>query len=207
MVQDIRDKLVAATEEFKKASETVQGPQSARADTYAERTARQGTDPSRTIKDIPSYFDMQKRKGTQRPTSTQTDGMLERVYVQDWLKEPVGAVKRALRTAIGGWIRQNEMGDVDATTAEVYPDIDAVRHVNQFGTPEVALMEVTCTGDKKEQVIKFFQASNIAVWPETTNPLMAPDIAMGDTSQLAARRHHEHTIRVINSWWKAANYI
>lgn len=76
VVRDIRKKLGAATKEFKKASETGQGPQPARADTYAEIAARQGADPSLTNREIQSYFDMPKRTGTQRPTTAQTDGML-----------------------------------------------------------------------------------------------------------------------------------
>lgn len=95
----------------------------------------------------------------------------------------------------------------EGTEIEVTPDIDAVRHLNQFGTPDAPLMEIACTQDRKELVVKFFNESSIEVWPEDINPLLAPDISLDDDSTTAAKRHHVHTIRVLNAWWKGAHYV
>lgn len=40
------------------------------------------------------------------------------------------------------------MQDGENTTNEVEPDVDAIRHVNQFGTPEVPVMEIACVPEK-----------------------------------------------------------
>lgn len=46
------------------------------------------------------YLSMDKKIASPRPSATETNGALARVYVKDWRREPVGAVKRALRAAI-----------------------------------------------------------------------------------------------------------
>lgn len=99
------------------------------------------------------------------------------------------------------------MDDTEDQPTERSPDIDAVRHLNQFGTPECPLMEIACTENRSEQVRLFFKESNIPIWSENTNPLLAPDIKSDDSSPLAVKRHHGHCIRVLNDWWKAAHYI
>lgn len=99
------------------------------------------------------------------------------------------------------------MDDVDNTAREPNPDFDAVRHLNQFGTPNSPLMEIACTLERKDQVIQFFKDSDIQIWPDNINPLFAPDIAPGDTSLTAVKKHHGHSIRVLNACWKAGHYI
>lgn len=116
-------------------------------------------------------------------------------------------MKRALRIAIGTWKVQNNMEVDEAAGEEVTPDIDSVRHLNQFGTPDTPLMEVACTNDHKDTVIQFFKDSKIEVWPDNISPLLAPDIDPRDNSQLATKRHYGHCIRVLNAWWKAAHYV
>lgn len=207
IIQDIQMKLEAATENMKNDHGRTAGRQNPHADTYAERAARPGRNEAQKDKAITSYFEMAKRTTTQRPAASMTDGTLESVYAKEWSKQLVGAVKRALRIAIGVWKQQNVMEVDEENDEEASPDIDAVRHLNQFGTPEAPLMEVACTRDRKETVIKFFKESNIEVWPDTINPLLAPDIEPDDDSQMAAKRHHGHSIRVLNAWWKAAHYV
>lgn len=113
--------------------------------TYAARVAQENNVSTRNDRPIPRYLNMAKCTATTRAAATTTNGMLERVYIKDWRKEPVGVVKQSLRKAIGEWTCQESMIDEhsDQTTAE--SDIDAVRHLNQFGTPDTPLMEIACT--------------------------------------------------------------
>lgn len=99
------------------------------------------------------------------------------------------------------------MNVAETVEAEVTPDIDSVRHLNQFGTPDVPLMEVACTQDRKDMVIQFFKDSQIEVWPDSINPLVAPDIDPRDDSLTVTKRHHSHCIRILNAWWKVAHYV
>lgn len=102
IIKDSEQKLEAVTGAMRQAREAdEQGPAKG-AKTYVTRVAKESRGP-RTRGEIPSYFDMAKRVPTQRAAASQTDGTLERVYVKDWRKQPVGAVKRALRIAIGTW--------------------------------------------------------------------------------------------------------
>lgn len=55
------------------------------------------------------------------------------------------------------------------------PDVDAIRHVNQFGTPAVllvlAVMEIACTPEKLDLLQNFFHTNNIATW-KNINPFL-----------------------------------
>lgn len=207
IIQDIQHKLEAATGAVQEACKATLAHQVSNADTYSDRAARVTREANRTYKDLPNYHGMEKKATTQRPAATQTDGVLERVYVNDLHTQPVGAVKRALRVEISSWKKQNDMRDEQTEQDESSPDIDAVRYLNQFGTPDAPLMEIACTKDSKDSVIHFFTESNIKVWPDTINPLMAPDIATEDNSMIAIKLHHGHTITVLNAWWKAPHYV
>lgn len=57
----------------------------------------------------------------------------------------MGAVKRALCQAIGEWLNQDNMTDISVETSTTETYIDAVCHLNQFGTPNNPLMEIACT--------------------------------------------------------------
>lgn len=48
------------------------------------------------------------------------------------------------------------MVDVNAVVTTADPDIDAVRHLNQFGTPDTRMMKIEWTPDGVEQAKKFF---------------------------------------------------
>lgn len=77
--------------------------------------------------------------------------------MKDWRKEPVGTVKRALRQKILAWSSQAAINDRAEEQEEVIIDIDAVRHLNQFGTSEKPLMEIACTPEKADLVRNFFE--------------------------------------------------
>lgn len=77
---------------------------------------------------------MVKRQTAPRLATSQTNGNLVRIYVKDWRSEPVGKLKRALRKEIAEWAQTEAMEDNDASTGDVVPDVDAIRHVNKFGT-------------------------------------------------------------------------
>lgn len=87
------------------------------------------------------------------------------------------------------------------------PDIDAVRHLNQFGSPENPLMEVACTPEKVDLVRSFFKESEIELRPVNLNPLFEPDTPTIDPSTAAISRHINHLTRVLTAWWKAAHYV
>lgn len=124
---------------------------------------------------------MAKKAANPIIAATQTNGIPRRVYVRDWRREPVGAVKQAQRIAIAQWTAQNDMDVEDSQAMEPSPDIDVVRHINQFGTPDVPLMEIACTAERKDRVVQFFAENEIQRWPEDINPLLAPDIYPVDT--------------------------
>lgn len=161
IILEIQNKLEAATGSMRQICEIVIEQQATNPDSYAERAARTGTDHQRADKDIPNYLSMAKKASSQRPGASKTNSTLARVYVQDWRKDPVGTVKRALRLAIGEWLKQDDMGDTDEQDTSPTPELDAVRHLNQFGTPDAPLMEVACTVEKRDQVIQFFEANKV----------------------------------------------
>lgn len=53
------------------------------------------------------------------------------------------------------------MEDNDRQDEKLSVDIDAVRHLNQFGTPENPQMEIPCTQKRVGIVKSFFQESEI----------------------------------------------
>lgn len=119
----------------------------------------------------------------------------------------MGFVKQALLQAIGKWTHQENMVDENADPATMDPDIDTMRHLNQFGTPVTPLIEIACITAKVEHVKKFFAEIDIHVWPDETNPLLAPDTPPTDSSAQADKRHFGNCVRVMVAWWKAAHYV
>lgn len=83
---------------------------------------------------------MEKRTPNVRPTATQTNGAPARVYVKYWRSEPVGLVKKALKQDIPEWIQDQDRANGEMVKEDAWPDLDAVRHANQFGTPEEPMM-------------------------------------------------------------------
>lgn len=49
------------------------------------------------------------------------------------------------------------------------PDVDGIRHVNQFGRPSVPVMEIACIPEKLDLVQNFFRDKNITTW-DNINP-------------------------------------
>lgn len=94
------------------------------------------------------------------------------------------------------------MADIQDQQTEIMPDIDAVRHLNQFCSLDNPIMEVACTSERADLVRRFFQESEIQLWPQDINPLRDPPT---DESLAATRRHLGHTIRIHTAWWKTAH--
>lgn len=157
-----------------------------------------------------SYLIMAKKTAIPRATATITNGALLRVYIKYWRQDPVGAVKIALRTAIAMRVQQSNMAvEDDVAPTEVIPDIDAVRHLNQFGSPENPVMEVACTPEKEDLVRTLFKESNIDLLTDDLNPLLDPDLGVPvtDTSTTAIKHHVGHSTTVRAAWWKATHYL
>lgn len=95
-------------------------------------------------------------------------------------------MKRALRIAISKWEKKAKMADEDDQTTqnvEAIVDIDTVRYLNQFGTPDHPLTEVACTPERFGIVKDLFKSNGIELWPDNINPLMAPDMPTTDESK------------------------
>lgn len=104
---------------------------------------------------------MARRLSKVRPTTTQTNGALARIYAKDWRSEPVGLVKKAPRQEIAEWTRMRSMDEDQADSAEVWPDLDAVRHVKQFGSPEAPVIEIDCVPEKVDTVREFMADNEV----------------------------------------------
>lgn len=92
-------------------------------------------------------------------------------------------------------------------TEEARPDLDAVRHVNQFGTPDEPMMEMSCVPEKVDAVRAFLEDNGTDTWPTNINPLRIPSVQPTDTSPAAVKKGAGHLTRVILSWWKDANFV
>lgn len=149
---------------------------------------------------------MARRVANTRRTSTDTNGQLVRLYVREWRSEPVGKVKRALRKEIAEWARATEMEDSDNPASETEPDVDAIRYVNQFGTPQVPVIEIACVPEKFDLVSKFLQENFISMWPDI-NPFWEQSVDPIDTYQDSKRYRITNFTRVLVAWWKAANFV
>lgn len=53
------------------------------------------------------------------------------------------------------------MEDGENTERGPEPDVDAIRHVNQFGTPKVPVMEIACITEKVDLAVNFLHENNI----------------------------------------------
>lgn len=105
-IRNIQEKLEATTNTVLHTQQKAETLATARADRYAERAVIQGAPTSRHDRPTQNYLDMAKKTSTQIPAESETNGSLFRVYIRDWRKEPVGAVKRALRIALDEWAFQ-----------------------------------------------------------------------------------------------------
>lgn len=98
------------------------------------------------------------------------------------------------------------MEDSETATSKIDPDVDAIRHVNQFGTPVVSVMEVTCVPEKSDLVLNFFQYNGIETW-SNINPFHEQSVDDADDSQDAKRYRTAHFTRLLLASWKAANFV
>lgn len=153
---EVQAKLEASLEAARKLQAQAPRAQAIQANSYAEKAARPARRQDAEPQPPQDYLDMARRKPTPRPTSSVTNGGLSRVYIKYWRKQPVGLVKRALRKAVSVWSNQTVMDDGEMDKEEAILDIDAVRHLNQFGTPEQPIMEVACTPERAATVVNFF---------------------------------------------------
>lgn len=98
------------------------------------------------------------------------------------------------------------MKDGDGTTTAALPGVDAIRHVNQFGTPDIQFMEVACVPEKVDLVTNILQANNIQLW-QNISPLWEQSSDPTNTSQEAKRLRIAHFTRLLLAWWKASNFV
>lgn len=200
-------KLTASLAAVQKLQENTAEAQTNRRGTYADKAARPAQRQEQDNQAPQEFLRMAKRKPTPRPTATVTNGGLSRVYIKDWRKQPIGLVKKALRQAISTWSKQTSMNDVEEESEDSSIDIDAVRYLNQFGTPDQPIMEVACTSELVNTVKNFFKETEIELWTDDLNPFLDPEVAGDDKSMQATRRNIGHFIRVLTAWWKAALYV
>lgn len=92
-------------------------------------------------------------------------------------------------------------------TEELWIDLLAVRYVNQFGTPEQPMMEITCTPEKIDAVREFLIDNGIEIWPVSTNPFPEPSVEATDTTKAADEKRIGYFTRVLLKWCKAANFV
>lgn len=118
--------------------------------TYDHKAAQPPRNNDKPPQPTPKYKTMARRVSETRPPTTLTNSALTRVYVKDWRSDPVEVVKKA--NDIEKWTNLKGVDEVSIKTAEVWPDLDAVRHVNQFGYPEQPMMEIACTPQKSDTV-------------------------------------------------------
>lgn len=105
---------------------------------------------------IRMYTEMEARKERPRPQSRSTNRALSLIYVVDWKNESIGTVKKALRAEIGKETVMKNVENNGYKTQKPWPDVDAVRHINQYGSPSTPLMEVTCVPEKAKLSGIFF---------------------------------------------------
>lgn len=175
--------------------------------TYARKAAQPPRNNTEPPQPIPKHTMMTKSMIQNGPPTNLTNGALSRVYVKDWRIEPVGVVKKALRKDIEEWVHQKEAEGGAMVTEEMWLDLDAVRHINQFGSPEQPMMEIACTPEKSDIVREFLHDKNIETWIVTTNPFIDPSVDAEDESQAAYKKRIGHFTRVLAAWWKATNFV
>lgn len=79
----------------------------------------------------------------------------------------------------------------EIVTGEAWPDLEAVRHVNQFGSPEEPMMEIACTSEKLDTVRDFMKDNGIDIWPVDTNPFMDPSVRDSGSPQEATKKKRD----------------
>lgn len=92
---------------------------------------------------------------------------------------------------------------------EPWLDVNAVRHINQFGTPKAPLMEISCTPDKAYLVRDFITAQGIEEFDAEMNRFIQPYVVESNENdnKKIARRSNIHFVRLLLARWKEAHYI
>lgn len=155
------------------------------------------------------YTEIARKEDKVRPQTTNKNGALTLLYVKDWKDESVGTIKKALRNEIGQQTGAPAGHNGRAQIREQWPNIDAVRHINIFGSPTSPLMEIACTPDKAETVRNFFMKQDIQVYYVQLNPCIYPAVVESNEAdnRKIATRLRNHFGRILLAWWKAAHYI
>lgn len=134
--------------------------------------------PTRNDKDrdrnVPRYSEMETRIERPKPKTTNNNGTLSLICVADWKDESIGKVKNALRAEIGQAENDSASHSGDRQRKRTWPDVNAVRHFNQYGTTSRPLMEIACTPDKAELVMDFFERQGTVVFDGNPNPCIDP---------------------------------
>lgn len=135
-------------------------------------------------------------------------GALNLIYVRDWKDGSIGATKKELRMELGQKSNMN-LDQEDTTQPDTkWSDIDAVRHINVFGTPTQPLMEIAYVQLKEDKVREFFEAQGVEVCYHKLKPCIDPAILeTKDTDNRKIALRLNHFVRILLARWKAANYV
>lgn len=147
------------------------------------------------------YTDIVAKEERTRPQTSNTNGGLDLVYVRDWSNESIGVIKKALRTEIGQATGAPASQDGQSQQHEHWPDVNAVRHINQYSTPTSSLLDIACTTDKSDILRDFFSTQGIEVCDRNLNPCIDPAIKENnemDNKQLG-KRLNNHFMRLLLS--------
>lgn len=207
LVQNLEAKLTCSLDSFKNQYPTPNETQTRSTYGYASAAAQPARPQTQAADEhIPKYTAMERRSQTNKRSATQTNGNLIRTYVRDWRSEPVGKVERALRQEIAEWQHSQNMEDEANQHTQIEPDVDAIRHVKQFGSPAVPMMEIACVPEKSDIVLKFLHSNGIETW-KNINPFLEQSIDVMDNSPDDRRYRTAHFTRLLLAWWKAANFV
>lgn len=155
------------------------------------------------------YTEIEIKEERPRPRTSNTNGGLNLVYIRDWRNESIGVIKKALRIEIGQTTGDSASNKGNQQRDDPWPDVNAVRHINQYGTPTSPLLEIACTPDKTDVFRNFFNGQGIEICEGDLNPCIDPAIMVNNETdnKKLAKRLKNHFVRLLLSWWKAAHYV
>lgn len=147
------------------------------------------------------YSEIFQKEMSTRPKSANKNGALALVYVRDWKNESIGIIKRALRSELDQIPDEptNQNNNDEDQGNEKWPDIDAVRHINVYGTPTSPLMEIACTPAIEAKLRAFFAQKDVEVGDCELNRCIDPAIqetTKTDNKKIALRLKN-HFVRLL----------
>lgn len=85
---------------------------------------------------------------------------------------------------------------------EHWPGVDAVRHINQYGTPTSPLLEIACTPDRSDTLRDFFTKQSIEVCHAHMNPCIDPAVQENNETdkKKLEKTLKNHFVRVLLAW-------